>query len=170
MEQPIEIFEKDSEYTLEITAKIPSWKIPVISSKAYKNIEKYLLKSKSETSGSPFIKYVDIDWKVISNKNLIIKLIRKFTKKWHVAAGFTVKNEMSGNRKIRPGIFPGGKYVRTIHRGAYQKAGDTYLRLLAFLKENDIKYKRESVEIYLNDPYKTKEEDLETIVMIPIWE
>jgi len=170
MEQPIEIVEKNSVYTLEIKERIPGWKIQAIISRANRDIEKYLSKSKSEPSGSLFVRYVGIDWNLMNNKNIITRFIRKFTKKWNMVIGFPVKTELKGRRKIRPGVFSGGKYVKTIHRGAYQKVGNTYLKLLEYLKSNDMNYKPESVEIYLNDPYKTNEEDLETIVMIPISE
>ena len=168
METHIEIIEKENEYTLEIEAKIPTWKMPVVIWKAYKDIEKYISKNNSQPSGPPFVRYLNIDWSGIKKENKILGFIKMFTRKWSMVIGFPVNNKLKGEKKIKAGVFPGGKYVKSIHRGAYQQVGLTYNILLEYFYENKLRYKNESAEIYLNDPEKTREEDLETIVMIPV--
>jgi effector-binding domain-containing protein len=44
----------------------------------------------------------------------------------------------------------------------------TYRRMFAWIKQQGFNAGNESFEFYLNEPGKTKREDLETIVLIPL--
>lgn len=60
-----------------------------------------------------------------------------------------------------------GKCVQALHIGPYQDVGETYDKILTFLKEKKLKVHGRFHEIYLSDPSKTSPEKLKTIVRIP---
>jgi len=93
-----------------------------------------------------------------------------FTKKWNMLIGFPVKEKTEGEGNIKSGSIEKGRFVKAIHRGPYQKVGETYKLMTDYIKKENFKIKNESIEYYLNDPKTTKKEDLETIVLIPIAE
>ncbi len=146
------------------------WKMPVIIGKAYKDIGKYLENKGAKPSGPPFVRYLNVSWNKINKENKISAFIKMFTRKWNMAFGFPVENKIEGEKNLLAGVLPCGKYVKSIHRGAYQKVGITYNKMLLFLTNEKLNYKNESMEIYLNDPETTKEENLETVVFIPLSE
>ena len=93
-----------------------------------------------------------------------------FTRKWKLQIGFPLYNKAEGRGNIKAGFLPGGRFVKTEHRGPYHKVGKTYKKMLAWIRENNLKIKGESIEIYNNDPRITKKEKLETTILIPISE
>ncbi|MGB0715891.1 MAG: AraC family transcriptional regulator, partial [Phycisphaerae bacterium] len=68
----------------------------------------------------------------------------------------------------------GGIFAVTIHHGPYERLGETYARLCAEIVDAAIGGRRfklglpPSIEKYLNDPRKTKPEDLQTEIWMPI--
>ena len=168
MDYIIEIIEKEAEFTLEVPADIPMWKMPVVIGKAYQEIGKYLENKNTKPSGPPFVRYLDVKWNEINKENKISAFVKMFTRKWKMVIGFPLANKIEGEKNLLSGKLQGGRYVKSIHRGAYQRVGMTYNKLLQFLLKENLNYKNESMEIYLNDPETTKEEDLETIVLIPL--
>lgn len=170
MDNSVEIINNQAKCTIQITANIPMWKMPVVIGNAYKDITKYMDKNAAKPSGPPFVRYLNVKWNEINRVNKVTAFIKMFTRKWNMIIGFPIDKKLDGEKDLKPGELPGGKFVKTIHRGAYQKVGITYNKLLSFIVKENLNYKNESLEIYLNDPETTKEEDLETIVLIPISE
>jgi len=80
--------------------------------------------------------------------------------------------------KVKPPVetkeFAGGTYVATLHEGAYDNISNTYAKLFARVASGPIDGKSwmlgdpPSLEKYLNDPRKTKPEDLRTEVWMPV--
>lgn len=69
---------------------------------------------------------------------------------------------------------PGGTYAVCVHEGSYEGIGRTYAALCAAVADGPIGGRRwqlaepPSIETYLNDPRKTKPEDLRTEVWMPV--
>ena len=170
MKNEIQIIEQGLKNTLEIKAKVPMWKMPVVIGKSYKKIVEHLEKSSIEPSEPPYIHYLNINWEEVKEEGRFSSFVKMFTRKWEMLIGFQVKEKMEGSGEISAGILQKGKYVQSMHYGPYQKVGETYKKMISWIKQNNLDIMNESVEIYLNDPRKTKKEDLQTIVLIPIAE
>lgn len=89
---------------------------------------------------------------------------KKYAACWALPAGFPLPegfNEADA---------PGGWHAVTVHLGAYDRLSDTVEKILSgWLPHSG--FRRADgpiVEVYLNDPRETKEEDLQTEVCIPI--
>jgi effector-binding domain-containing protein len=63
---------------------------------------------------------------------------------------------------------PGVKMVKTIHKGPYEKVGDTYNRLFAWMAENGKEVKGPYREYYMNDPKEVPPEEILTEVYAQI--
>jgi effector-binding domain-containing protein len=72
--------------------------------------------------------------------------------------------------RIKPGKIPAGKAAVAVHTGPYAKLGETYDRLLAFVKEQGLETQSFTYEFYLNDPDETPPGELETEIFFPVKE
>ncbi len=63
---------------------------------------------------------------------------------------------------------PGGRMVRTFHRGLYEESEPTYLRLYAWLEENGLAITGPVREIYYNDPREVPPEEILTEILAPV--
>ncbi len=170
MSDPIEIIERGPEDTLEIEAETNVFKMPVTIKNSYKAILDLMKKREISPVNPPYVKYIKVDWNEVNTESKLSAFFKMFSRKWYMMIGFPVPEGVNGEGNIVRGKFEGGRYVTTIHRGEYRKVGETYSRMLEFIKEKNLAIKEESYEIYSNDPRTTKKEDLETIVLIPIKE
>jgi len=62
----------------------------------------------------------------------------------------------------------GAKVVSAMHRGAYQRIGETYARAYGYISDKGFKVNGHTREHYLSDPTSTSEEDLLTEVQVPV--
>ncbi len=168
MEYDIEIVEREPEKTLEVSTQLAVWKMPFVFGRTYGRIVKVLERQSAEPSGPPYARYLDVCWEELDKESKLAMLIKVFTRKWNLRIGFPVDGDFDGNDDMVTGELPGGRYVKTLHRGPYKDVAEAYKRLCAWITQEGITVKHESVEIYLNDPRTTKKEDLETVVLIPI--
>lgn len=79
-----------------------------------------------------------------------------------------VKGEVNETEEIKHYSLPPVKVARTIHKGPYQKVGDTYNRLFAWMAENGKKVMGPYREYYLNDPSEVPENEILTEVCAQI--
>jgi effector-binding domain-containing protein len=63
---------------------------------------------------------------------------------------------------------PGGKMAKVVHRGPYEKVGETYGRLFEWMGRNGKAPRGPFREIYLNDPTKVPPEEILTEINVPI--
>lgn len=168
MSNKIEIVEREEVPVLEIKAEAAIWKMPSVIGSCYKSIMDLLKSKQSDAAKEAYVHYLDINWDELNNENKIKMFFKMFAYKWNMKIGFTLREKVEGEKSISADVLKKGKYVKTLHKGPYQKVSDTYKEMLAFLKERNLNYKNESIEFYLNDPRTVKKEDLETIVLIPL--
>lgn len=171
MKTEITIEVRESVYTLEKSASLTVIKMPKFIKNSYIEIVGYLKSVNYENIEPPFVRYSNIDWeKEAKKKNFFTNIILMFTKNWDITAGFFLKEKLAGSVEIKSGVLKGGRYLSTLHKGAYYKVGETYTKLINYAKSNNISFENESIEIYKNDPRETPKDRLETIVLIPIKE
>lgn len=91
-----------------------------------------------------------------------------FCKKWKLEVGLILENGIEESGDISCGHMDDFEGVEIIHTGPYRKIGDTYNLLLAWADEKAVELSDSSMEFYLNDPQKTRQEDLETRIVVPL--
>ncbi|MBU0561644.1 MAG: GyrI-like domain-containing protein [Bacteroidetes bacterium] len=168
MSEKVEIVERELTYTLEVNENAQMWKLPKIIGQSYRSIMDYSSKKNNEITEAPFVRYLNINWEEMEKDSKIVMFMKMFSRKWNMLIGFPLNNKLDGEGKIEAGMIPAGRYLKSMHRGPYQKVGDTYKAMQSFGKKESLQFKGESIEFYLNDPQITKKEDLETIVLIPL--
>lgn len=64
----------------------------------------------------------------------------------------------------------GGKYATAIHRGSYRGIRDSFRRILKEWVPHNGRHLRDApcLEVYIDDPEKTPEEDVRTKICVPI--
>ena len=74
--------------------------------------------------------------------------------------------EVTGDMKYR--VQNLGKVVTCIYRGPYSGIFDAYNELITWMGEKELEQVAESYEIYLNSPLGVSEDELLTMIVIPI--
>jgi len=69
-----------------------------------------------------------------------------------VEAGFPVSKNLPGKGEVISGTIKGGKFLSTIHKGAYDTVAPAYDALKEFAKEKGYSISGLAYEYYLNDP------------------
>jgi effector-binding domain-containing protein len=78
-------------------------------------------------------------------------------------SGKIVESDVMKNYEL-----PGVKMVKTLHKGPYEKVGDTYNRLFEWMAKNGKEVKGPYREYYLNDPTEVPPEEILTEVYAQI--
>ena len=137
--------------TASIRSSTPIEKLSEVMGKCYGDILQYLGPKGVQPAGPPFAIYYNMDM-----SNLDVEI------------GFPVSAIIEGNGSVKPGKLPAGKAAVALHVGAYDKIGESYNALTAFLKEQNIEADTFCYEVYLNDPNNTPPDELKTEIYIPV--
>jgi AraC family transcriptional regulator len=88
----------------------------------------------------------------------------------HSEAGITVPSDAQLPTGLREGHIPAGRYACTVHKGPYEKLGDTWARFMGeWLPKSGNRMKDgSSFEVYRNTPENTPKDELETELCIPL--
>ena len=63
---------------------------------------------------------------------------------------------------------PGGRMARIVHLGPYEACEPTYLRLFAWIEEQNMKISGPIREIYHNDPHEVSTKEIMTEILVPV--
>lgn len=85
-----------------------------------------------------------------------------------VEVAWPVTVPSSGSGDIRRYTLPGGRMVRTVHKGPYESCEPTYLAALAWIGKNGLSITGPIREIYPNDPREVPPEEILTEIYIPV--
>lgn len=135
MSYEIKLLELPDQPMLAIRSILPVGKLPEFFGKAYGGVMTYLEELGEYPAGMPFASYFNLDMNAMD-----------------VEAGFPVAKELEGKGEIKPGMIPGGKYLSTIHVGAYDTVKLAYDALVQWAKDNGYEASGVVYEYYLNDP------------------
>jgi effector-binding domain-containing protein len=166
--EEIEIIEKEIGDVIEIEERVPVWKMPSVMSRNFKLILGHLKSEGVDCEEAPYARYLDVDWELEMKKGAVANFIRVFTKQWHFRAGMPTSKTVAGANNMICRKIKNKKYAKTIHYGPYEKVGNTYKKMCAWAKSQNLSFENESLEFYLNDPRDTEKESLETMVLIPL--
>jgi len=79
-----------------------------------------------------------------------------------------VSGEVKETAEIKTYTIPGGRMARIVHKGPYDKVGETYTKVFAWLDRNGKIVMGPYREIYLNSPMEVSPEELLTEIQVPI--
>lgn len=85
-----------------------------------------------------------------------------------VEAGFSIDADIESSGGMFVQHLPGVTVASLIHRGAYSKIEPSYFRLLEWMHESGLQRAGRFMEVYLNSPVDTPEDELLTQIMIPV--
>ena len=135
MPYEINLIEMPDQPTLIMKTITPVEKLPEFFGRAYGGIMAYLGELGENPTGMPFGAYFNLDMTALI-----------------VEAGFPVNKKFEDKGDVKSGIIPGGKFISTLHRGAYDSVGPAYDALTNWAKENGYEPTGIAYEYYLNDP------------------
>jgi len=131
----IKILELPDQPTLVMRTTTPVEKLPGFFGKAYGGIMAYLGELGEQPAGMPFGAYYNLDMTALD-----------------VEAGFPVSRQIEARGEVESGMIPGGRFISTIHEGAYDSVQPAYDALTGWAEENGEEPTGIAYEYYLNDP------------------
>lgn len=151
MSYEIKLLELPDQPALTVRTVTAVEKLPEFFGKAYGGIMAYLGSLKEQPAGMPFGAYYNMDMSALD-----------------VEAGFPVAKALPPSGEIKCTTIPGGKYVSTIHRGAYDTVEPAYNALNDWAKANGYELTGVAYEYYLNDPKEDPSIVAETEIRLPV--
>ncbi len=155
-------------HALEVARNAPMWKIPKLLGDNFPRIEKQITAQGGNRAGSPYVRYMEIDWQEMRHCGPLRMMWKMLTSKQPMRIGMTVEAPVEGEGDIEPISIGSLTCVRTIHRGPYQKLGDTYKEVVDWAEANNVELADHTMEHYINDPTTVAKEDIETLILIPV--
>jgi len=151
MEYEIKLLDLPAQPVLVMRAVVPVEKLPEFFGKAFGGVMAYLGEIGEAPAGMPFGAYFNLDMSALE-----------------VEAGFPVANKLPGKGEILCKEIPAGKFVSSVHRGAYDSVAPAYEALTEWAKANHYEPSGVAYEYYLNDPSADPSIVAETEVRFPV--
>lgn len=117
-----------------IPTKVTMKEIPNLLPPLIPEVSMWLEKKNIKPAGPPFFKYL------------------KMATELEVEVGFPVESPISGDQRIKPGVFPAGKYAVVSYFGHYNKLYEAHIELEKLSEKNKLKTKGGHTEFYPTDP------------------
>ena len=168
MSLEIRIEQQPPLHALEITENAPMWKIPKLLGDAFPRIDKHVTAKGGTRSCAPYVRYMEIDWQDMRHCGPLKMLWKMLTTKQPMRIGMQVEAPVEGDGDIEAVAIESLNCVRTIHKGPYQKVGDTYKEIVDWAEAHDVELANYTMENYINDPTTVAKEDIETLILIPV--
>ena len=112
---------------------------------------------------------LEIDWSTVHDGAL--KQIMEFLfKNQKMAIGLMVEEGTGSDGQAFGTEIPAGRYVATVHRGAYHEVGKTYKRMAEWAQDQGLELGDYSIEHYIDDPTEVEASQVRTQVYIPVAE
>lgn len=146
-----ELMELASQPALSIRLRTAAQDLPQVFGKGYGEIAQYLGEVQEQPAGSPFAIYYNMDMQDLD-----------------VEFGFPVSTSLTGRGNIHASETPGGKSASCLHVGPYSDVEPTYNALFQWINDNGYEANGVAYEMYLNDPYQTPPEKIETQIHLLI--
>jgi len=148
----IEILKRPKQPILSIRTKTNVEKLPVIIEESYTKIGSYLEEIGEISSDVPFVAYPNMG----DMENLDVEM------------GFPVYKSLPGKGDIQSSYLPEMKAIYSMHRGPYLEAEATYVEMMKWAEDNNLKQTGTFYEYYFNSPLDQDESDLLTMILIEL--
>jgi effector-binding domain-containing protein len=134
--------------TLAVKAVTPMENISTVLDDCYGKVMQFMESKKVQPSGVPFCVYFNEDMKALE-----------------LEAGFPISEDLKTEGDVIISKIPAGRACVHIHKGSYETLAESYKELMKYVEDNELKMNGICYERYLNEPDKTKPEDLETEIV-----
>ena len=151
MEFTITLLDLDEQPTVSMRETHPVEALPAFFGKAYGAVMAYLQDADEQPAGMPFGVYYNLEMSALD-----------------IEAGFPVSKALPGNDMVKGSTIPGGHYVSTVFKGAYNKMKPAYDALENWAVENGWQPTSIAYEFYLNDPNEAEGIVAETEIRFPV--
>ena len=168
MSRDIRIEQQPPLHALEIARNVRMWKIPKVLGDDFPRIDRHITAKGGQRMGAPYVRYLDIDWQHMRHCGPLRMLWQMLTSKQPMRIGMAVAAPLDGDGQIEAVSIESRLCVRAIHKGPYQKVGDTYKEIVDWSEANDVELADHTMENYINDPTTVAKEDIETLILIPV--
>ena len=164
----IEVKEMNGLSYIGLKKCVPTFKLPFFFKKSYKILQNQI-KDLSEKN-IYFARYSNIDWDTVECEKSFLGFFKAMLKKFYVEVAISTAekpNDLPSDvNYLEFESYP--KTLQTVHKGPYHKVADTYKKMAEYASENNLELANETFEIYLNDPRVVTQEELETLMVIPL--
>jgi len=82
--------------------------------------------------------------------------------------GIAVAQPFTGAGRVHGGELPAGRVAVFLHTGPYEKLGDTYAAISAWLEQSGESSDAGAWELYIDDPTEVPAEHLRTEIYVPL--
>lgn len=168
MAEEITIETREAQDAVEVAAETRLWLIPKVLARGFGIASKRIEASGAQVTGMPYARYLEIDWNDMVGKGVFGQLLDFAFSKQKMRIGMFASQKVSSEGEAIGCEIPAGRYVTTIHRGAYHKVGDTYRRIVEWAAQNDVKLADSSLENYIDDPTEMPMEEVRTKIWIAV--
>ncbi|MGB5484673.1 GyrI-like domain-containing protein [Parasphingorhabdus sp.] len=168
MAEEITIEEHEARPVVEVAAETRLWKIPKVLASGFATARAHIEKSDAEVTGMPFARYLEVDWQAMAGKGAFGQFLDFLTNTQKMRIGMFSSQPVASDGQATGTEISEGRYVTTIHRGAYHKVGDTYRKIVDWAVENDVKLADSSIENYIDDPTEMPMAEVRTRIWIAV--
>ena len=168
MAEEITIETREAVPVVEVAAETHLWRIPKVLAESFGIARQRIEQSGAKVEGMPYARYLEIDWDDMVGKGAFAQLIAFAFSKQKMRIGMFSSESVSSENNAIGHQLPAGRYVTTIHRGAYHKVGETYRRIVEWAAENGVKLADSSLENYVDDPTEMPTEEVRTQIWIAV--
>jgi effector-binding domain-containing protein len=146
-----ERIEQPRQPTLIVRTRAPVARLPEVLGPAWSSIMAHAGKAGATPSGPPFVGYHNMDMQDLD-----------------LEIGVPFARVVEGEGEVQPSEIPAGPAVATMHVGPYDRVGDAYDALQAWMTEQGVAPAGPAYEHYLNDPQEVAPEALRTRIVWPV--
>lgn len=168
MAEKILIEERAAQPVVEVAAETRLWKIPKVLASGFGMAHAHIEKSGAEVEGMPYARYLELDWQAMHGKGAFGQFLHFLTNTQKMRIGMFSSRPVASDGAAIGTEIAAGRYVTTIHRGAYHKVGETYRKIVDWAAENDVELTDSSIENYIDDPTEIPMAEVRTRIWIAV--
>jgi GyrI-like small molecule binding domain len=169
MSEEIRVEFREAQPVYETATEARLWKIPFALGKGFAKAGEEIDAAGATRIDMPYARYLEIDWATL-NGSALRQIIDLLFKKQKMMTGLRLAQGAGSNGEAFGTEIPAGRYVTTIHRGAYHKVGETYGKIVEWAAQHDLKLQDNSIEHYIDDPTEVPKDEVRTEVFVPLAE
>lgn len=130
-----EVVPVDEQPTAVVRGKVPIAELPAFYDRVFQTLPQALAAQQAEIVGAAFALHHSVPAEVAD-----------------LEVGFATATPIEADGDVEPSRLPGGRMARLVHRGAYDGLGESWGRLEAWIREQDLTPADALWEVYLTEP------------------
>jgi effector-binding domain-containing protein len=146
-----EVLDKNEQLAISIRTRTSVENLPLVIGESYEKMFAYLKESGGFLAEFPYVAYYNMDMSDLD-----------------VEIGVPVSKSLPVKDNVKPSVIPGGKVVCCMYRGPYHETEQVYHDMVKWIQENGFKMSGSAYEYYYNSPCEFPENELLTMIAMPI--